>query len=59
MVSLASQRDVYGSAENLDEFTRKQYLKRKPNANPFGDEENPTAWDEFDVFARVTSLLPQ
>jgi hypothetical protein len=46
--------DVDGSGENLDEFARKQYFKRKPNANPFGDEENPATWDELDVFARVT-----
>jgi hypothetical protein len=39
--------------ENLDEFTRKQYIKRKPDANPFGDEENPTSWTELDVFAQV------
>jgi hypothetical protein len=41
------------SLENLDEFTRKQYLKRRPDANPFGDEENPTTWTELDVFAQV------
>ena len=41
------------SLENLDEFTRKQFIKRKPDANPFGDEENPTSWNELDVFAHV------
>jgi hypothetical protein len=41
------------SLDNLDEFTRKQYLKRKPEANPFGDEENPTSWTELDIFAQV------
>jgi hypothetical protein len=39
--------------DNLDEFTRKQYLRRKPDANPFGDEEIPTSWVELDVFAKV------
>jgi len=44
------------SLENMDEFTRKQYLKRKPDANPFGDDENPTAWTKLDVFAQVSEF---
>jgi len=31
-------------------------MKRKPDANPFGDEENPTAWSELDVFAQVCHI---
>ena len=44
------------SLENLDEFYRKQFMKRKPDANPFGDEETPTAWSELDVFAQVPQI---
>jgi hypothetical protein len=48
-----SELECNNSLENLDEFTRKQFIKRKPDANPFGDEENPTSWTELDVFAHV------
>jgi hypothetical protein len=48
-----SELECNDSLENLDEFTRKQFIKRKPDANPFGDEENPTSWTELDVFAHV------
>jgi hypothetical protein len=50
-----SELECNNSLENLDEFTRKQFIKRKPDANPFGDEENPTSWTELDVFAHVYS----
>jgi hypothetical protein len=40
----------------FEEYTRRQYLNRKPDANPFGDGAEPMKFSTLDVFARVKVL---
>ena len=39
--------------EIFDEYTRRQYVGKAPNRNPFGVEEEPAKFDDFDVFTKV------
>jgi hypothetical protein len=39
----------------LDECARKQYMRHKPSANPFGDGEEAKRFAEMDVFMKVCS----
>ncbi len=39
--------------EIFDEYTRRQYVVKAPNRNPFGVEEEPAKFDDFDVFTKV------
>jgi hypothetical protein len=39
--------------EIFDEYTRRQYVAKAPNRNPFGVEEEPAKFDDFDVFTKV------
>ncbi|KAL2756142.1 hypothetical protein ACRALDRAFT_2027747 [Sodiomyces alcalophilus JCM 7366] len=41
---------------NFDEYTRRQYLAKKPDMNPFGDEEIPTKFTDLDVFTKIRVL---
>lgn len=52
---LSSNRHI--NAENVDFYTRKQFLLRKPEDNPYGNEEIPYSWDSFDIFTKVHVLL--
>ncbi|KTW32252.1 uncharacterized protein T551_00343 [Pneumocystis jirovecii RU7] len=52
---LSSNRHI--NAENVDFYTRKQFLLRKPENNPYGDKEIPYSWDSFDIFTKVQVLL--
>ncbi|KAL8831044.1 MAG: hypothetical protein Q9191_001090 [Dirinaria sp. TL-2023a] len=45
------------SAEIFDEYTRRQYMAKAPNRNPFGDEEDPKKFAEFDVFTKLRILV--
>jgi hypothetical protein len=39
------------------EYTRRQYLAKAPLRNPFGDvEEEPTKFDDLDIFTRIQVL---
>ncbi|KZF26370.1 hypothetical protein L228DRAFT_11053 [Xylona heveae TC161] len=40
----------------FDEYTRRQYLAKAPNRNPFGDEETPKRFDDFDAFTKIRVL---
>ncbi|KAH0558720.1 hypothetical protein GP486_004635 [Trichoglossum hirsutum] len=40
----------------FDEYTRRQYQARLPKHNPFGDEEVPRKFSEFDVFSKIRVL---
>lgn len=43
--------------ELFDEYTRRQYLDKAPNRNPFGEEETPNKFAHFDVFTKLKVLF--
>lgn len=44
------------SPDIFDEYTRRQYLAKAPQRNPFGDEEEPKRFVDFDVFQKIKVL---
>jgi hypothetical protein len=42
--------------EIFEEYTRRQYYAKLPAANPFGDEEEPTKFADFDIFTKLRIL---
>lgn len=42
--------------EIFDEYTRRQYLAKAPQRNPFGDEDEPAKFNELDIFTRIKIL---
>ncbi|KAF1814256.1 hypothetical protein P152DRAFT_456485 [Eremomyces bilateralis CBS 781.70] len=42
--------------EIFDEYTRRQYLAKAPERNPFGDEEEPNSFAAFDLFQQLRIL---
>lgn len=43
------------SHELFDEYTRRQFLSKAPEKNPFGTAEEPAKFAQFDVFTKVRS----
>jgi hypothetical protein len=43
--------------EIFDEYTRRQYIAKAPNRNPFGVDEEPLKFNDFDVFTKVRSRM--
>ncbi|MCJ1248432.1 hypothetical protein MMC30_005650 [Trapelia coarctata] len=43
--------------EIFDEYTRRQYVAKAPSRNPFGTEEAPEKFADFDVFTRLRILF--
>lgn len=43
--------------EIFDEYTRRQYLAKAPARNPFGDEDTPNKFTEFDAFTKLKILV--
>lgn len=41
--------------ELFDEYTRRQYLARTPEKNPFGTEEIAAKFTDFDVLTKVNA----
>jgi len=41
------------SPEIFDEYTRRQYVAKAPERNPFGTDEEPAKFAEFDIFTKV------
>lgn len=41
------------SHELFEEYTRRQFLAKAPKLNPFGDDETPAKFADFDVFTKV------
>ncbi|KAK5053979.1 hypothetical protein LTR84_001941 [Exophiala bonariae] len=39
-----------------DEYTRRQYLAKAPQLNPYGDEETPRRFRDFDIFTKIRIL---
>ena len=48
--------DMSSSQDNFDEFTRRQYVAKAPTRNPFGTEEEPKKFAEFDIFTKLRVL---
>ncbi|TDZ37598.1 hypothetical protein C8035_v008060 [Colletotrichum spinosum] len=44
--------------ELFDEYTRRQYLARSPEKNPFGSEATAAKFSEFNVLTKVVSFSP-
>jgi hypothetical protein len=42
--------------EIFDEYTRRQYVAKAPNRNPFGTDEDPNKFNDFDVFTKIRVL---
>lgn len=49
--SVSSHRGL--TPELFDEYTRRQYVAKKPLHNPFGTDEEPAKFHDFDVFTKV------
>lgn len=43
--------------EIFDEYTRRQYVAKAPSRNPYGTEETPYKFAEFDVFMKLRVLF--
>ncbi|KAE9965467.1 hypothetical protein BLS_007626 [Venturia inaequalis] len=42
--------------EMFDEYTRRQYVAKAPKRNPFGVDDEPAQFNEFDVFTKIRIL---
>ncbi|CCU75103.1 PHD finger domain-containing protein [Blumeria hordei DH14] len=42
--------------EIFDEYTRRQFLAKAPHCNPFGENETPAKFNDFDVFTKIKVL---
>ncbi|KAF1972978.1 hypothetical protein BU23DRAFT_466568 [Bimuria novae-zelandiae CBS 107.79] len=42
--------------EIFDEYTRRQFVAKAPARNPFGTDETPNKFDDFDVFTKIKVL---
>jgi hypothetical protein len=44
---------THNSPEIFDEYTRRQYMAKAPHRNPYGTEEEPAKFADFDIFTKV------
>ena len=42
--------------ELFDEYTRRQYLAKAPERNPYGTDEEPNKFASFDIFQKIRVL---
>lgn len=47
---------VFQRPEIFDEYTRRQYVAKAPDSNPFGLEETPNEFNHFDIFTKLSVL---
>ena len=47
---------TFSRPEIFDEYTRRQYLAKAPQRNPFGSEEEPLHFADFDVVTKLSVL---
>ncbi|KAI0025483.1 hypothetical protein F4780DRAFT_721369 [Xylariomycetidae sp. FL0641] len=52
--SVSSHRGL--TPELFDEYTRRQYVAKAPAKNPFGTEETPAHFDDFDALTKIRVL---
>jgi hypothetical protein len=45
------------SPEIFDEYTRRQYIAKAPQRNPFGSEEEPAKFMDFDSFTKASAFI--
>jgi hypothetical protein len=45
------------SPDLFDEYTRRQYVAKAPERNPFGTAEAPAKFHDFDAFTKVCHLV--
>lgn len=43
--------------EIFNEYTRRQYVAKAPHRNPFGIEEEPKKFADFDIFTKLKVLV--
>lgn len=48
--------NMWARPDLLDEYTRRQYVAKAPKRNPFGEEDEPRKFAEFDVFTKIRVL---
>jgi hypothetical protein len=46
----------YYRPDIFDEYTRRQYVAKAPQRNPYGTEEEPKKFAEFDIFTKIRIL---
>lgn len=44
------------SFDNFDEYTRRQFVAKAPQRNPYGTDEIPNKFADFDVFTKIRVL---
>lgn len=49
--------DIISSHDLFDEYTRRQYVAKAPDRNPFGTDETPAKFNDFDATLKVWLLL--
>ncbi|RPB28259.1 hypothetical protein L211DRAFT_370064 [Terfezia boudieri ATCC MYA-4762] len=58
--SVSSHKGLYLNIDNsddqFDDYTRRQYLARKPMVNPLGDSEEPVSFVDLSVLTKVQVL---
>jgi hypothetical protein len=47
---------TYTSYDNYDEYTRRQFVAKAPLRNPYGSDETPNKFADFDVFTKIRVL---
>lgn len=52
----ACSRLILHSPDIFDEYTRRQYLAKAPQRNPFGDDEDPIKFNDLDIYSRIQVL---
>jgi hypothetical protein len=45
-----------GRPDIFDEYARRQFVAKAPTRNPFGTEEEPNKFDDFDVYTKISVL---
>lgn len=44
------------SPEIFDEYSRRQYIAKAPQLNPFGTEDEPAKFMDFDIFTKASTM---
>src|SRR5437868_3051096 len=55
--TISRQLNSNGSHDLFDEYTRRQYVAKAPDRNPFGTDESPAKFNDFDALLKVRLLL--
>ncbi|KAK1078648.1 hypothetical protein LTR33_007061, partial [Friedmanniomyces endolithicus] len=53
-IEVSSHRGL--TPDIFDEYTRRQYVAKAPQRNPFGEDESPTSFASMDIFNRIRVL---